>query len=248
MKKLSLLKKAYYNYLDRKARNLAHILKRRKNGTKLLLDYIEELYDSAKTDAEFGNEKFEAAYHNPISSELEFLVARTLYHYSNLKDLGWKIYLRRQRGKTAPDIRIDIGKRTIAVIEIKAKAGWIQPFFNIDRYKGDMLKFNSGKSLDDPRLRIAAVTKQFKKYYQEYKIKPKQVFIFLPTLIHVHRTRSKRTLINYLRDFARNSRLPESNLILLSGNLSLDLSRSTGRKNYQPTDHLEKLISRLERL
>src|SRR3989344_7575268 len=97
--KLIKLKKDYYNYLDRKARYIAYNISKKQKVTKLLLDYIGELYDSAKSEISFKNEKFEAAYHPPITSELEFLIARIFYYYSNFKKLEWKIYLRRQKGE-----------------------------------------------------------------------------------------------------------------------------------------------------
>jgi len=148
--KLTKLKKDYYNYLDRKARYIAYKLSKSQPATKLILDYIKELYESAKVD-NLKNNKFESAYHNPISSELEFLIARVLYHYSNFKKTDWKIYLRRQVGKTAPDIRIESNNKTLAIIEVKAKAGWIQPFFSKERYAKDMKKLRSGESDFDPR-------------------------------------------------------------------------------------------------
>ena len=150
-KKLAQLKKDYYNYLDRGARHLAYKLVEKRPVTKLLLSYISDLYDSAKCEKFYVNENFETAYHSPISSDLEFLVSRILYHYSGKLDLGWKIYLRRQYQKTAPDIRIDKNNKTIAIIKVKAKAGWIQPFFSEERVCKDIKKLNAGKSDYDPR-------------------------------------------------------------------------------------------------
>ncbi len=246
--KLIKLKKDYYVYLDIKARRIAGKLSNGNKVTKLLLNDINELYSSAKADSSFKNEKFEAAYHNPISSELEFLIARLLYHYANSKKLDWKIYLRRQVGKTAPDIRIEKNNITLAIIEVKAKAGWIQSFFSSERYKKDMDKLKSGKSNSDPRQSIEKVKKQLEKYYQTYNIKPKQVFVLLPSFTQVHRKRSSLEIKDYDNEFFKNSGLPKKNLILLSDNLSLDLSSNHYRKDYNPTNRFEDFISLLTQL
>lgn len=244
--KLIILKKNYYTYLDRKARHLAYSLSKSKNTTKLLLNYIVELYKSENNlKALYRNRKFESAYHNPISSDLEFVVSRVLYHYSALKNLNWKIYLRRQVGKTAPDIRIEKNNKTIAIIEIKAKAGWIQYFFSSERFKKESKKFREGKSKIHPKELLKRVKSQFQKYYKEFNIKPSQVFVFLPTLVLVHRKRSSLQIKDYDKEFAKNSGLPKSNLILLSNNLLLDLGSEPSGEEYKPTRRFEEFIASL---
>ena len=244
--KLITLKKKYYIYLDRKARHIAHKLSKKQAVTKLLLDYIKELYESAKV-ANLQNKRFESAYHNPISSELEFLVARVLYHYSNFKKTDWKIYLRRQVGKTAPDIRIESNNKTRAIIEVKAKAGWIQPFFSKERYVKDMKKLRTGESESDPGDLIQKVKKQLVKYYKTYNVKPKQVFVLLPSLKSVHRKKSTQQIKDYELQFKKNSGLPQKSLILLSNNPLLDLSSKPSRKQYQVTNNFEKFVELLNK-
>ena len=214
--------------------------------TNLLLKYINELYNSARLDASFKNKNFESAYHNPISSDLEFLVARILYHYSIYKKLNWKIYLRRQVGKTAPDIRIDKNGKTIAIVEIKAKAGWIQSFFSVEKFRKDMKRFKEGKTKKHPNELLKVVKKQFKKYYQEFNIKPDKIFVLLPTWALVHRKKSTLRVKDYYKEFAKNSGLPKDNLILLSNNLLLNLS-SNSVKQYLPTDRFERFIGKISK-
>lgn len=245
--KLSKLKKDYYNYLDRKARLIAYKLSKSQPVTKLLLDYIKELYESAKV-YNLQNDKFESAYHNPISSELEFLIARVLYHYSSFKEKGWKIYLRRQIGKTAPDIRVESNNKTLAIIEVKAKAGWIQPFFSKERYAKDIKKLKSGESDFNPRDLIKKVKKQLEKYCKTYNIKREQIFVLLPSLTLVHRKKSIQKIKDYKIWFEKKSRLPRENLILLSNTLLLDLSSNPSRKEYQPTNNFEKFVASLNQL
>lgn len=247
-KKLVQLKRSYYFYLDTKARNFARKLSRRLAVTELILNCIKELYSSAKSESRFSkSDKFEIAYHNPITSDLEFLIARILYHYSNSKKLNWTIYLRRQVGKTAPDIRIEREGRTIGIIEVKAKAGWIQPVFSKERVRKDMIKLKQGKSDYDPLVAIKKLKKQVVKYSKTYDIKPKQVYILLPSLIHVHRKKSERQVKDYENDFSDHLGLPKHNLILLSNNLSLDLSLNPSRREYSPSKKFEDFISTLRK-
>ncbi len=245
-KKLIQLKKNYYNYLDRKARHLAFNLSKGRKITNLLLDYISELYDSVKVEKDFTNKEFESAYHPSVTPELEFLIARILYHYSHIKKLGWKIYLRRQVKKTAPDVRVEKEGKTIAVIEIKAKAGWIQPFFSKEREKKDMKRMKEGRSDFDPRELIKTAKAQLSKYIKVYKINKDQIFVFLPTLSLVHRKTSNRKFFDYEKDFVKNSGLKKESFLLLSKNLLLDLSSDCKRKNYQPTDRFEKFIKKIK--
>ncbi len=244
--KLILLKKRYYDYLDRKSRHIAYKLTKGSKVTPLILKYTAELYQAAKEERKFENKNFYTRYHAPISSELEFLIARTLFHFSNFKNLGWSIYLRKQEKKTAPDIRIDRNGKTIGIVEIKAKAGWIQSFFSSERAEKDRRRLESGKGDFNPDDLIKRMRSQLKKYEAVYKIKPEYVFLFLPTLRLVHRKKSQRKLKDYQMDFVKNSGLQKDNLILLSKNLNLDLSEPHTIKDCQPLNMFEKFVIKLK--
>lgn len=238
-------KRKLFVVLDRRARRIAGLARSGKNVTRYLLKLIHQLYEGAKSERKFQNQRFECAYHNPITSELEFLIARTIYHTNP----RLKVYLRRQVDKMAPDIRIERGGRTVAVIELKSKAGWIQPFFSADREVRDQKKFEEGgKSAVAPKVKIAGVREQLLKYVGAFRIRKSQVFMLLPSLAHVHRKRSTRKLRDYRRDFARNSTLSRDNLILLSNLLTLDLSLEGNSRCYEPTDRLERFLGRIRRL
>jgi hypothetical protein len=244
--KLGELKRSYYAKLDGRARRIARIMSKGGPVGLRLLRSVEGLYLSALyTQKSFDQVDFKEHYHPPISSELEFLVARILHHYSYLKELHWSVHVRCQKGKTAPDIRIEHCGKTLAIVEIKARAGWIQPFFSSERAGKDMAKLREGKSTFNPEDLIRRVNNQFRKYCVTYSITPKQVFVLLPTLALVHRKRSKRVLKDYENDFARNSGLPRNNLILLSNNLRLDLSQIGRGKEYAPTKRFEGLVQSL---
>ena len=242
--KLITLREEYNKYLDRKARHIAFQLKHSKPVTKLLLSYISELYQSAKIKF-FDNDHFRSAYHNPISSDLEFLIARILYNYSNFNKLGWSVFLRSQVGKTAPDIRVTKGEKTIAILEIKAKAGWIQHLFSEARYEEFKRRLKEKKTKGDPDELLRRVKEQLKKYYDSFNIGPSQYFMMLPSFALVHRKRSESRSVDYEKWFSLNSGLQRKNLILLSNNLTLDLSSNQKQSEYQPTDRFEKFILRL---
>lgn len=246
MSKVISLKYSYFNALDAQSRYLARSLDRNRRITRGLLKYTQQLYQASKPDR-FRDNQFEMAYHNPITSDFEFLLARLLYHYSSLKKLRWKVLLRRQVGKTAPDIRIENDSgRTLAIIEIKVKGGWIQPFLSKERFKKDMRRLRTKESKIDPRQLIRTMRRQLSKYGREFNLSRRHVFFLIPSLVMVHRKKSALSLKDYCNEFATNSGLPPRNLILLSSNMSLDLGGS-GVHAYQPTDNLEGFVQELKR-
>ena len=237
-------KKLYYDSIDKMAKKIADNFVAGGSITQEILKFINELYDSAKVEQSFKTSSFETAYHAPISSELEFYIARIFYHLSELERKEWKILLRRQQGKTAPDIRIEKGGKTIAIVEIKAKAGWIQPFFSEQRYNVDKERFENGSSFDPDAL-IVKSREQLTKYFQVFAITNDDIFLFLPTLALVHRKKYNTTLEEYRNYFSKTSGFPKENLILLSEDKSLDLSLAIEGKELSPTRDFEKLLDKL---
>jgi hypothetical protein len=201
------------------------------------------MYQSAKVEHQFKDDFFETAYHSPITGELEFFISRIIYHQSKALNKDWKILLRRQEKKTAPDIRLVKGDKTFAIIEVKAKAGWIQPFLSPERYQTDKAKLESGKSSFDPETLVANSRYQLKKYFDTFGITNNDVFLFLPTLALVHRKKYTTDLNGYYDYFATTSGLPKDNLVLLSHNKRLDLSYMTD--DLSPTYDFEKLLTKL---
>ena len=236
-------KLSFFNSLDTSAKNLAVDFTNGKLITRRILETILELYKAAKVEQVFKDDFFETAYHSPITSELEFFIARILFHFSKENNKGWKILLRRQEGKTAPDVRLLKDGKTFAVIEIKAKAGWIQWFFSPERYANDCLKFEQNKTKKDPKLLIQTARNQLTKYYEQFGLTNNDVYLFLPTLALVHRNIYRTDLEGYYEHFVFTSQLPKENFILLSANKKLDLSK--GKGELEPTDNFEKLIMKL---
>lgn len=240
--KLINLRKSYYDYIDKKARYIGNQLAQRQQVTKLILDYIAELYGAAKSSTSFNDDTFRSAYHNPITSDLELLIARIIHHYSKREHLDWKIYLRCQKGKTAPDIRIESNSKTLCIIEIKAKAGWMQYLFSEKRFKKDVAEHRRDSKKPDPHEKVKLVKKQIRKYCETFQIKPKQIYFFLPSMTLVHRKKSGNSVDDYCNHFANKSGLPARNLILLSNNLLLNLSENPTRKSYEQTDNFDEFI------
>jgi hypothetical protein len=236
-------KHSYYNDINDNANSIANDF---TNGNKITLKVLEaiiEMYKSAKVEQSFKDEYFDTAYHPPITGELEFFIARILYHYSNLKNKKWKILLRKQENKTAPDIRLLKNDKTFAIIEIKAKAGWIQPFLSPERYQNDKIQLQGRDVVYNPDNLIATLNKQLTKYFGTFNISNNDVFFFLPTLALVHRKKYVTELPGYYEYFATTSGLPKENLILLSGNRRLDLSFNP--VDLEPTDNFEKMMNKL---
>lgn len=126
MKAIKEIKKEYFDALDRNALNMSNRLIDGNGTTRLLLQGLAELYQGSRMEREgFKDQGFESAYHQSVTSDFEFLIARILYHYSRERRLGWKIFLRRQKKKCVPDIRIESHGKTVAIIEIKASVGWM---------------------------------------------------------------------------------------------------------------------------
>ena len=248
--KLAQLKKAYNDYLNKKANNIAWILSSKKNVTKLILDCIGELYEAANLEKNYPENNFEAAYHNPITSDLEFLIARILAYYSKRKHLGWKVYLRKQYKKTAPDIRIEKKRKTIAIIEIKAKVGWMQTVFSKETYKKELKRYKTGAG-PDPKELIKRAANQIKKYHKTFKIPPSRIYVLLPALKEAHRKKSKQGVNDYRDFFLKKTGLPKNNLIIMSENLMLSLDGKpkdiTARRDYNETRQFEDFVSEISK-
>jgi hypothetical protein len=231
------------------ANNIAKLfsLEGKYSITEEILKAIITLYDSAKIEQYFKEDDlFDSAYHTPITGEFEFFIARILYHLSNVKKCNWKILLRKQENKTAPDIRLLKNNKTIAVIEIKAKAGWMQCFFSPERLDSDIKRFESHKSKLNPLDLIENQKNQLKKYYETFEITNRDVFLLLPTFALVHRKKYTTELTGYYDYFEHNSGLPKENFILLSENLHLNLSKpNPNGEGLMPTSNFENLLTKL---
>ena len=233
----------YYQDIDDNAGAIVKEFIQQRAITDKVLNAIIAMYQSAKVEQQFKDSFFETAYHSPITGELEFFISRILYHQSKALNKGWKILLRRQEKKTAPDIRLVKNDKTFAIIEVKAKAGWIQPFLSPERFQHDKNRLLNLKSTFDPDTLIANSKRQLTKYCDAFGITNENVFLLLPTLALVHRKKYVTEFSGYYDYFATTSGLPKNNLILLSQNKRLDLSYMTS--DLSPTNDFEKLLTKL---
>lgn len=241
------LKENWYKAIDKEASKQALQLSQGELITEDTLLFIHFLYQSMQIEQQsFTDDNFESAYHPPITPDFEFLLARLFYHYGKIMGLQWKVLLRRQKQRSAPDIVVQNNQKTIAIIEIKAKAGWIQSQFSKNITDKFEATYNEGSSDFDPNAFNNRVKKQFEKYCQTYDTNLDQIYLLLPSLNEVHRKRSKQQVADYRHHFCGISGIPESNFILLSNNLKLNLSRSPLKESLIPTDQLEHLFWSLE--
>ncbi|OEH84280.1 hypothetical protein BHU72_10725 [Desulfuribacillus stibiiarsenatis] len=235
-------KKAYNASIDQKAFEIAQKYVSDKKITIEILRAINELYQSAKLN-DYDEVNFESAYHNPITSDVEFLIARVIYHIASFKDLYWKVLLRRQKNKCAPDIRIEHEGNTLFVIEIKVKAGWIQQIFSDKRVEHDKERFEKGLIDKSPERKIIELKEQFEKYQNAFDIKKNKIFVLIASLSNVHRKKYLDANIKTYKDtFLRNSNLPEQNLVVLSDNLDIDLSSEKDDSLYRPSEDFETML------
>lgn len=243
------IKKKYFDKIDERAKELSIMFSKGYPITEDIIKTIIELYSAAKIEQDYseGNEFFEAAYHTPVTGDLEFFISRILYHYSQLTNSHWKISLRKQEGKTAPDIRISKENRTIGVVEIKAKAGWIQPVFSPERYSYFKEKFDKKLNSYNPDDAIIKFKEQIDKYRISFDLTPTDVFVFLPTLKLVHRKKSQLTLDDYQSYFEKKSGLDRINWLLLSENFNLDLANPKKNEVLLPTNNFELFIKSLSK-
>lgn len=237
----------YYKSIDDNAKKIARGLKNKRNVSEDILKFIIVLYKYAKVENKFESDFFESAYHNPVTSELEFFISRIIYHYSVINKLGWKIYLRRQFKKAVPDIRIEKANKTIAILEIKAKAGWIQPLLSKDKFDYDRIRFKNKLSDFNPEDFLKKGKDQFTKYKKIFNLSGNEIYFILPTLVHAHHKNYKKKVKDYLKYFETTTGLPRNNLILLSEDLSLDLSTTSDSIDLSATIYFERMINRLNR-
>jgi hypothetical protein len=228
--------------IDENAKSLAGELYENGKISEKILRTIIDLYASSKVEQDLKGKNFDSAYHTPVTGDLELFISRIIYHYLVPHDSNWRVLLRKQKSKAAPDIRIVNNNENIAIVEIKASAGWIQPFISNARYDRDKNMEIAKKTNFDPDKFIAQQKNQLDKYQEVFKLHPKDIFYLLPTVAAAHRKTDAETIADYHDNFQRVSGLPKENLILLSSNLSLKLSDNIIKEELCPTEDFENML------
>jgi hypothetical protein len=244
-------RQAYVKTLNEKAFEIAKKYCSKKKITLEILKVIIELYESAKYEIKIDG--LSSAYHNPITSDFELFIALIITNIIKLKKINWNVDLRRQKNKSVPDIRIYEGEITKSIIEIKAKAGWMQPFFSKERYNFYLEKYHKNtKNGKSPQLLIDEQKNMINKYSSEYDIGIDKIFYLLPTYEMVWRKRKQMALgenaedFNKLREYFGNiSGLGHHNLIVLSEKLNLNLSNPGIENEFKETEYFENYLNEL---
>lgn len=238
------LKQNYFTEIDNKSKYLAKRLSASKKISKQILEFIIELYDSEnESNNNFNKDNYKSSGHQPITSDFEFFISRILYYYSKINKLNWEISLRcsqqdkNTKKQVQPDILIRRKNKIIAILEIKVKAGYMQCVFSKIREKKDIEKgYNTKEIIDKTK-------SQLKKYSKLESCGKKKIFVLLPTFALVSRKNNAETADNFRSQFAKNTRLNKDNLIILSKNKDLDLSKSNG--NLDATGEFERFIKNI---
>jgi hypothetical protein len=76
-----------FNEIDQKSKDIAQMFCKKKKITYKMICTIVSFYKlEEKIKDMFKNKNFEMAYHEPITSKLEFYLARIFYHISLIKN------------------------------------------------------------------------------------------------------------------------------------------------------------------
>ena len=211
-------------HIDNLANNLVNQFESGEAIAEDILEIIREIYEAAKVEKELSNNQFEVAYHTSVTGDVEFLFARFFYHLIEARELNWKVYLRRQFQRIVPDIRIESEGKTLAIIEIKSKVGWMQSFFSKDRVKHDLERLKSGESTLNPEVDILKKRNQLWKYIEHFNINSDRFYVLVPSLKQVYRKKYGRKYEYFKSCFSDHSKLPSENLVVLSNDLTYEVS------------------------
>lgn len=168
-------KEDYYKELDKVAQDVAeNFVKGNAISKKILRDTFVYLSNSSSiTNLDFYDKFFESSFQEFISVDIEFYIARILYHVAKLKEKKWKILLKKPEGGVLPDIRIISLDKTIAVIDINI-IEWVRSFF-LGEFDKKLPPISSEKLLREIR------EKQVK-YIHAFDVKEEEVFVIMPAL------------------------------------------------------------------
>ena len=165
----------YYKELDEVAQDVAEsFVKGNAISKKILRDTFIYLSNSSSiTNIDFCDKFFESSFQEFISIDVEFYIARILYHVVKLKEKKWKILLKRPIEGVLPDIRIVSSDKTIAVIDINI-IEWVRS--NLLGGFDKELPPNSYEKL------LREIREKQAKYIDVFDVKKEEVFVIMPAL------------------------------------------------------------------
>ena len=168
-------KEDYYKELDKVAQDVAeNFVKGNAISKKILRDTFIYLSNSSSiTNLDFYDKFFESSFQEFISVDIEFYIARILYHVAKLKEKKWKILLKKPEGGVLPDIRIISLDKTIAVIDIDV-IEWARSFL--------LGGFDKELPPNSPEKLLREIREKRAKYIHIFDIKEEQIFVIIPAL------------------------------------------------------------------
>lgn len=168
-------KEDYYKELDKVAQDVAeNFVKGNAISKKILRDTFVYLSNSSSiTNLDFYDKFFESSFQEFISVDIEFYIARILYHVAKLKEKKWKILLKKPEGGVLPDIRIISLDKTIAVIDIDV-IEWARSFL--------LGGFDKELPPNSPEKLLREIREKRAKYIHIFDIKEEQIFVIIPAL------------------------------------------------------------------
>ena len=175
-------KEEYYQQLDKAAQKVAEDF---IAGKAVSLEVLRIIWISLNTSYTISWEiinrnyrkGFDCSFPTFISIDVEYYIARILYHIAKLKDKNWKIILKKEVLGIAPDIRVvelneKEGEKTIAILDINVKE-WARALAmgNLDK---DLSPFVSDHLSGILRGRID-------QFVYTFKVSKEELFLLLPT-------------------------------------------------------------------
>ena len=175
-------KEEYYQQLDKAAQKVAEDF---IAGKAVSLEVLRIIWISLNTSYTISwkiinrnyRKGFDCSFPTFISIDVEYYIARILYHIAKLKDKNWKIVLKKEVLGIAPDIRVvelneKEGEKTIAILDINVKE-WARALAMGDLDK-DLLPFNTEHL-------SGVINRRIDQFVYTFKVSKEELFVLLPT-------------------------------------------------------------------
>ncbi len=175
-------KEDYYQLLDKAAQKVAEDF---IAGKAVSLEVLRIIFFSL--DASYAiswetinrnyRKGFDCSFPAFISIDVEYYIARILYHIAKLKNKNWKIVLKKEVLGVAPDIRVVVpnekeGEKTIAVLDINVKE-WARALAMGDLDK-DLSPFV-------PTHLSQIINRRIDQFIYALEVSKEELFVLLPT-------------------------------------------------------------------
>lgn len=190
-------------------------------------------YDAMKS---YDGQHFEMNTFDLTSLNIDFHIARLLFHFFKVHRPSWKVCFKKNVGGVVPDIRIvdTAEEKIVAIINLLSKE-WLYPFATSESFKEKLPK-------PDVETLIAQTKEALEQSVRELKISTEDFYLILPTYYLIDK-RDGKTFEEQRAYFADKVGMSVGNLILLSKNRSL--SSEEIKESLLPTEDFNKMIDKL---